>query len=149
MEGAREVSNQREAMESFVRIFDPEHLGDMSPFLADGVVANHWRWGLREIHGKDALVREYFEPLRAAFPDLRFVLRDVVYGEDTLVLRGEFQATFSNKWIGIEPHGRYVHWRAHDIFEFRNGKIVRIWLANDTLTVARQLGAIPDDGKPW
>lgn len=143
-----ENQKNREAIAEFVRLFSS---GDTAwtRFLAEDVVGNHWRWGAREVRGLSALNTEYFQPLRQAFPDLVFSVLDVIEGDRGVAMRGEFNATFSGKWLGITPHGRRVRWRAHDIYEFEGGKVVRIWLGNDTLTVARQLGSLPDDGRPW
>jgi predicted ester cyclase len=142
-------SKNREAIADLVAFFRGEGGQGVIALLDDDVVANHWRWGLREIRGRQQLIDQYFGPLREAFPDIDFKVADLVVGEDRLAVRGEFNATFTKEWVGVPPHGRPVRWRAHDIYELRNGKIVRIWLGNDTLTVARQIGALPDDGKPW
>ena len=141
--------DQREAMTAFLNTFSRGKRGPRGQFLADDVVANHWRWGYREIVGKEALIKEYLNPLLESFPDLDFKMIEYYMGDDFVVLRGEFNGTFSGPWAGCQPHGKPVRWKAHDIYEFKDGKVVRVWLGNDTLNVARQLGALPDDGKPW
>ena len=117
--------------------------------MADDVVVNHWRWGYREIVGKENVINEYLIPLTESFPDIDFKVLETYIGDDSVVLRGEFNGTFKGPWGNCEPHGRPVRWRAHDIYKFKDGKIVAIWLGNDTLNVARQLGALPDDNNPW
>jgi len=113
--------------------------------MADDVIWTHWRWGGRELSGRDRVMQRYFGPLVESFPDLDFRVFDAIIGEHTLVLRGLFKATFAKDWGEVPAHGRTVTWTAHDIYEFRNGKIVHAWYANDTLTVARQLGVISDE----
>lgn len=142
-------SGNCEAIDELVAFFTGGGGQGVIALLDEDAVANHWRWGAKEIRGKQALIDQYFGPLRTAFPDIDFKVFDLIRGEDKIAVRGEFNATFENEWVGIKPHGRRVKWRAHDIFEFRNGKIARIWLGNDTLTVARQIGALPDNGFPW
>ncbi|MEX2238558.1 MAG: ester cyclase [Dehalococcoidia bacterium] len=139
----------REAIAKLIAFFRGAGGQGVVALLDDDVTASHWRWGRKELRGKQRLLDEYFAPLGRAFPDLVFEVIDFVEGTYKVAIRGEFQATFANEWLGLPPHGRRVSWRAHDIYEFRDGKIVRIWLGNDTLTVARQLGALPDDGRPW
>lgn len=145
------VTNERErlAMEEFLKTFEPGRRELRYSFLADDIVATHWRWRDRELVGKKAVREQYLGPLAESFPSLHFKVLDAIFGEDKLVIRGEFNATFARDWIRIPAHGGRVRWNAHDIYQFKGGKIVRFWYGNDTLTVARQLGALPDDGKPW
>ena len=49
----------------------------------------------------------------------------------------------------IPATGEKIRWSFRDIYHFEDGKIVCVHYANDTLTVARQLGVFPDDGYPW
>ena len=142
-------NDQREAMTAFLDSFGKGNRLKRGSFLADDVVANHWRWGYGEIVGKEALQNEYLNPLLESFPDVDFKIIESYMGDDFVVLRGEFNGTFTGEWANCQPHGKAVRWKAHDIYEFKDGKVVRVWLGNDTLTVARQLGALPDDGNPW
>ena len=142
-------NDQRAAMTAFLDSFGRGKRAARSQFIADDVVANHWRWGYKEIVGKEALQNEYLNPLLESFPDVDFKIIEYYMGDDFVVLRGEFSGTFKGRWGNCEPHGGPVLWRAHDIYQFKDGKVVKIWLGNDTLNVARQLGALPDDNNPW
>ena len=113
--------DQREAMTAFLNTFSRGKRGPRGQFLADDVVANHWRWGYREIVGKEALIKEYLNPLLESFPDLDFKMIEYYMGDDFVVLRGEFNGTFSGPWAGCQPHGKPVRWKAHDIYEFKDG----------------------------
>lgn len=141
--------NEKEAMISFMDTFGRGKRANRREFLADDVVVNHWRWGEKTLEGKEVLLSQYYDPLLKSFPDLDFIIKESYMGEDSVVLRGEFNGTFTGEWANCQPHGRPVRWRPHDIYQFKEGKVARIWLGNDTLNVARQLGALPDDGKPW
>jgi len=141
-------SSQRSAMEAFVSLrrtsYDPQAF---SAFFADSVVFTHWRWRGGEVAGKDNVTHKYFDEILKSFDEVRFEILDAIYGDDKLVLRGEFSATFARDWGSVKAHGRRISYFAHDIYEFRDGKIVRAWFANDTLRAARQLGVVPDDGQ--
>ncbi len=140
---------QRDAMAAFAEGFSSGKEIWTSDFLAEDIVASHWRWGDRTLEGKEKFETQYHAPLLEAFPDVDFDVNESYIGENSVVLRGEFNGTFTKEWENVPPHGRPVHWRAHDIYLFKNGKVERMWLGNDTLNVARQIGALPDDGKPW
>ena len=142
-------NDQRKAMTAFLDTFGKDQRGGRGDFLADGVVANNWMWGRDEIRGKENLDNQFLKHLLESFQDLDFRIIEHYMGDDFVVLRGEFNGTFKGRWANCEPHGKSVNWRAHDIYEFENGKVVRVWLGNDTLNVARQLGALPDDSNPW
>lgn len=144
------MADIRAAMQAFLDTFGEGKRGGRGDFLADDVVAWHVRWGEGEIRGKQALLDQYYTKLLESFPDLDFEIVEAHMGDDFVVLRGRFHGTFTKTWAGLEPHGRKVTWKAHDIYHFNgDGKCDRMWLMNDTLTVARQLGALPDDGFPW
>lgn len=156
------MSDEHDAMDSLVRTYsgqDPRGpMMDTTEFMADDVIVNHWRWGARDIAGKQAVLDNYFLPHLKAFSDTRAIVHEAIYAPTKLVLRGEYNATFTGRvtselvgFVGLppeqlKPHGRPIRWRFHDIFEFEGKEIKRIWLANDTLAVARQMGAIPEDG---
>jgi len=141
--------DQRATMVAFVERMNAligAHPAELEDFLADDVVFTHWRWRGGEIIGKEKVIKDYFEELLKSFDDVDFVILDAIYGENKLVVRGEFNATFARDWGSLKANGKRVSYFAHDIYEFRDGKVVRAWFANDTLRAARQLGAVGDDG---
>jgi hypothetical protein len=146
-------------MESFVKVMlEPNPMGPdgMADFFAEDIVANHWRWGTEDIVGKQAILDRYLDPHTAALSKTSAVLHDTIITEDKVIVRGEYTSTFTgeitSEAVGftglapekLKPHGREMHWRFHDIFEFEGDKITRIWWANDTLAVAREMGALPE-----
>ena len=50
-------------MTAFLNTFGKGKRGGRGEFLADDVVANHWRWGYKDIVGKEAFLKEYLDPL--------------------------------------------------------------------------------------
>lgn len=142
-------NDQREAMIAFLNTFGKGQRGGRGNFIADGVVANNWMLWKDELRGKENFENQFLKPLLESFQDLDFRIFEHYMGDNFVVQRGEFNGTFKSRWANCEPNGESVKWRAHDIYEFKNGKVVRVWLGNDTLNVARQIGALPDDGNPW
>lgn len=71
----------------------------------------------------------------AEFPDFSMIIEDVFAKGDKVSLRYLFRGTYQklNKAVQNEAIG---------ILQFDNGKLVKIWLANDQLSVFRQLGFI-------
>jgi predicted ester cyclase len=69
------------------------------------------------------------------FPDFTMIIEDVFAKENKVSLRYLFRGNYKklNKAVQNEAIG---------ILEFNKGKIVKLWLANDQLSVFRQLGFI-------
>jgi predicted ester cyclase len=90
-------------------------------------------------------VRDWIEPFRDAFPDVRMEVVELIAEGDKVVARFRCSGTHSGEWRGNPPTGR----RFEDvdevyIFTVRDGRIVRAWGIEDTLTRLRQLGLKAD-----
>ncbi|WP_131732421.1 ester cyclase [Actinomadura formosensis] len=138
------------ATEAVVRAFvtadDPE---EMINLLSADVVMDDWMTPGTTLRGRDAVVDRILVPIAASFPDAHFVVHDVIAGGERAAVRGEFTATFAAPYLGLSAHGRRVRWTAHDLYQVAEDQVTRIWWGNDSLNVARELGALPKDGRPW
>jgi predicted ester cyclase len=86
-------------------------------------------------------VREWIEPFRDAFPDVRMEVVELIAEGDKVVARFRCSGTHAGAWRGNPPTGR----RFEDVDEVyiitvRDGRIVGAWGIEDTLTRLRQLG---------
>ena len=65
--------------------------------------------------GREAVVRGWWQPLRAAFPDLRrdvyILLGGTFAGQDWVSATGCFTGTFAADWAGIPASGRAFPFR--------------------------------------
>ena len=80
---------------------------------------------------------------RAAFPDIRMTLDDLVAEGDRVVDRWTARGTHTGEFGGIPATGRPVAVTGIDITRLENGKIVEIWHQEDIIGLMQQLGAIP------
>ncbi len=85
--------------------------------------------------------RRWFEPFRAAFPDVRMEVVELVEEGETVVGRFACSATHAGPWQGHDPSGR----RFEDVaevyfFRFEDGRIAGMWGLEDTASRLRQLG---------
>lgn len=77
--------------------------------------------------------------LRAAFPDLKVVVDEEIYGENRAALRWTFTGT--NTGSGeMPPTGKAVRAWGIEIIHFANGKITEQWVAYDNQSVMQHLG---------
>jgi predicted ester cyclase len=88
-----------------------------------------------------AAARNWIEPFRVAFPDVRMETVELVAEGERVVGRFRCSGTNLGPWRGREPTGK----RMHDIdevyfFTVRRGRITEAWGLEDTAKRIRQLG---------
>jgi len=102
---------------------------------------------LRSMRGPElekAMIRMY----RAAFPDVRLTVDEVVDGDDTVALRWRADGTHRGELEGLAPTGVRASVTGISIDHWRDGKIVETWTQWDNLGLGRQIGAAPPEGHP-
>lgn len=80
---------------------------------------------------------------RAAVPDLRAAIDDLVVSGDRAVVRLHFTGHFTGVFGQIKGGGQTVDFRAIDVYRVDDGRIAENWHLEDNLTLLRQLGVIP------
>lgn len=80
---------------------------------------------------------------RAAFPDLRIVVEDVIAEEDRVAIRYTMRATHQGELMGIPPTGEQVAVPGIVVLRVRDGKLTERWENADNLGLMQQLGVIP------
>ena len=100
---------------------------------------------MRDLRGPDALKR-IVGMYRAAFPDLRMTVDDVIASGDKVVLRWHSEGTHRGELAGLAATGVHGSATGISIDHWRDGKIVEAWAEWDNMGLARQLGAAPPEG---
>jgi steroid delta-isomerase-like uncharacterized protein len=100
---------------------------------------------MRDLRGPDALKR-VVTMYRAAFPDLRMTVDDVIASGDKVVLRWHSDGTHRGELAGLAPTGVHASVSGISIDRWQEGKIVEAWAEWDNMGLARQLGAAPPEG---
>jgi len=95
-----------------------------------------------EVRGH-AEFRDYIETLKTAFPDITFVIEDVLADGDKVAVRYQVKGTFVETLWGVLPTGSEFAVRGIDIFRVVDGRVVEIWASDDTLSRMQQLGVAP------
>ncbi len=91
------------------------------------------------IQGREA----YQQALRAyyrAFPDLRYVIEQMMASGDYVVTRLRLSGTHGGEFRGHPATGRKFQFHLCHVDELKNGRILRGWVYWDTGTLLRQLG---------
>lgn len=80
---------------------------------------------------------------RAAFPDLRVEVGDVLGEGDRVTTRGTMSGTHRGAFMGVPATGRPVEIPYIDIWRVEGGKAAENWVQMDMLGMMQQLGVIP------
>ena len=93
-------------------------------------------------------MRAYWAEFFASMPDLRFEVEDMVADGDQVAVRWSAKGTFAGpaSYQGIEPTYARLDLDGLDLFDLRDGKIVREHAYTDGATFARQIGLLPPAG---
>ena len=90
--------------------------------------------------------KEVVSMYRAAFPDLRIEIEDMIGDGDQVVTRWRTEGTHRGDLEGLAPTNIHASSDGITIDRYDNGKIVETWTQWDNLGLARQLGAAPPEG---
>jgi predicted ester cyclase len=103
--------------------------------------------GMRELRAPDE-VREWFEQLFAAVPDIAVEVLDLVVAGDRAAVRWRSRGTFdgTGSFEGIAPTGATVEVEGFDLLTIRDGKVVANHAYLNGMDMARQMGVLPPAG---
>lgn len=129
---------------AMTRLYDLINAGDIDGFgnlLADDFVEHDELPGLESSREG---VKQLFHMYRAAFPDLRMEVQDVLVSGDKAVARVRATGTHEGEFMGMPATGKSVDVRLIDITRFGDdGRAREHWGVFDALGLMQQLGAIP------
>ncbi len=79
----------------------------------------------------------------AGFPDYQTLIEDLIAEGGKVAARIRMTGTHRGDFMGISPTGRKVEFTGIYIARIENGKIVEHWGEEDSVSLLRQLGALP------
>ncbi len=119
----------------------PEEVADVVRAHVHPDIAWHGPHPINDLNGADALIEGFWQPLRAAFPDLKRTSEILIGGHKHYVAEiGHFRGTFARDWLGIPATGRVIDIRFGEFNAVHDGKIVLTYALPDILDVIRQAG---------
>jgi len=127
------------------RFYDLINEGDIDGFgalLADDFVEHEVTPGLAPTREG---VMDFFRMNRAAFPDMRMDVEEVIASGERVVVRGTVTGTHQGAFMGMPATGKHVEVQLIDIMRFGDdGLAHEHWGLMDTLAMMQQLGAVPE-----
>ena len=88
-------------------------------------------------------IRQLSALFRAAFPDGRMTVEDMIAEGDRVATRKTFRGTHQGAFMGLPPTGKPVEIGLIDLVRVVDGRIIEHWNAVDTLGLLQQLGVLP------
>jgi steroid delta-isomerase-like uncharacterized protein len=95
------------------------------------------------IPGTKAGFRQLVEATRAAFPDLKVDVQDIIAEGDLVVFHDRVKATSEGEFFGVPASGKPLEWTEIHFLRAADGQITEHWTNFDQLGILTQLGAIP------
>jgi len=135
----------RDWVERFLAADNSHILERLLSLVTDDVVYVHARLPGGFARGK-AAVAEFLTGLWTAFPDLVFEAVGepfVSVDGERLALHWKGTGTFTGPYGGLEPTGMRFVVTGIDVFEFEGGIVRRVETVTDTVSLLRQIGALP------
>lgn len=87
-------------------------------------------------------VKQTFQGLRQAFPDMTVHIEDMIAEGDKVVGRFVVSGTNTGSFMGMPATGKKFTYDEIVIVRFENGKIVEHWAEMDSLGMMQQLGLL-------
>ena len=131
-----------ESNEKIIRRLFQECIDGNEPELFGELIAEEYV-GPRGDTGPAAF-REPIDRMRTAFPDIRFVIEEVMADGDRVALRWSWSGTHRGPFVGVAPTNHHVVNDAIGIFRLRDGKVVAASLQTDRLGFWQQIGLARD-----
>lgn len=94
------------------------------------------------LHGFDGY-KQILEMMHGAMPDVKWTAEEMIEEGNKVMVRFTMTGTNTGSFMGIPPTGKSVSVTAMNIYELKDGKIVREHGLPDLFNMMAQLGLIP------
>lgn len=91
-------------------------------------------------------VRQFFEIMRAAFPDLECTIERMIAEGDTVAVQTTMRGTHQGELMGVPASGNTVEFAGIDIVRIADDRAVEHWGVTDSMAIMEQVGALTAEG---
>lgn len=135
------TEKNKQIMEQFIRFINTGDPAIGEPIIAPDVIfyAPTSSEALRGFDGYMAVLNM----MRGTMPDVQWKAEEFIAEGDKVMIRFTMSGTQTQPFMGIPATGKSVKVTAMNIYELKDGKIIREHGLPDLFTMLQQLGAIP------
>jgi steroid delta-isomerase-like uncharacterized protein len=135
----------RDTVDRVIEFWNTGNADIAKQVIGDNYVGRHT--ALPEpLKGRDALV-SYAKEVRAAFPDFRLEVLDMLSQASKVAVRWKWTGTHKGEWQGIAPTGKQVSQWGVTIARIENGRSVEEHISADGIGLLQQLGVLPAEAQ--
>ena len=136
-------SNKAHVRRIYLELFNQGKLEVADQCLAPDAVDHEPTPGFEGLPVPEAL-KALTQALRAAFPDLRFEINDLIAEGDKVAAYVTMRGTHLGEFMGVPATGKSVEYDIIDIIRLQDGMCTEHWGVDDQLGLLKQLGVIPE-----
>jgi predicted ester cyclase len=133
------VEQNKAASRRALAELDKGNVGIMDEVCAPDVVVRFPGFPPLDIAGFKQFIKLFY----SAFPDLVHEIKDMIGEGDKVARAGVFSGTHKGEFQGMPPTGKRIEVAFTAVDRFKDGKLVELNGLMDTMTMMRQLGAVP------
>ena|ERR1700730_13894778 len=134
------ITNEQLIKKYFEEIWNNGKLEVLNEIISPDYM-NHNPGIANPIPGPEGL-KPIIEGIRKAFPDLKYVIENMVVSDDQVAVHTTMHGTHKGDFFGLAPTNKVIKVSQMQIERIENNKIVEHWRITDELTLLRQLGQI-------
>ena len=134
------VEENKALVRRIAEAWDKGNLAVADKLLAPNFVAHNLP---ARVAGDREGFKQAISMTRAAFPDFRLTVEDMVAEGDKVAYRMTWRGTHKGEYMGIAPTGKQVTVSGILIFRIEGSKIVEQWAEVDSMGMMQQLGVVP------
>lgn len=135
------IAENKQVMEQFIRFINTGDRTIGEPIIAPEVIF-YAPTSPEPMHGFDGYI-QVLDMMRGAMPDVQWKAEEVIAEDDKVMIRFTMSGTHTAPFMGMPATGRSVSVTAMNIYQLKDGKIVREHGLPDIFSMLMQLGAIP------
>ena len=135
------IENNKKIMEQFVCFINTGDEAIGKEIISDDVVF-YAPTSPEPMHGFSAYTG-VLDMMRGAMPDVQWNVEEIIAEADKVMIRFTMSGTQSNPFMNMPATGKKVSVTAMNIYELKEGKIIREHGLPDLFSMLIQLGAIP------
>ena len=133
-------TNQQAKNKTTVRRLYEEVLNTGNFSIADQFIDPDYT-GVRGEKGSGGFT-ETIKPVRAAFPDIKWTVEDLIAEDNKVVIRWSWVGTNGSSFNGFPVTNKEVTQTAIAIYEFKGDRIIKAWMQSDRLGFFQQIGVL-------